>query len=187
MTDITNQAVCVGTKVTWSVVATGNDLTYQWQRDGTNLLEGVGHFFGTTSSTLTNSVVALNDSLPAARGYVCMVSGACATMANSSRVSLEVSPPSANGFLVREMGNTYSGSSPMGLAAVLDRAAEGERILVVSYGSGSGSDGFVFRATAAIARCRDRAPSLRSQLDGHRVHLTYAQYAKYRGKYHLNG
>jgi len=91
------------------------------------------------------------------------------------------------GFLVREMGNTYSGSSPMGLAAVLDRAAAGERILVVSYGSGSGSDGFVLRATAELAGSRDRAPSLRAQLDGHRVQLTYAQYAKYRGKYHLNG
>ena len=87
------------------------------------------------------------------------------------------------GFLVREMGNTYSGSSPMGLAAVLDAAKPGERILLVSYGSGSGSDGFVLRTTDRLEETKKRAPSLRAQLDGHKIHLTYAQYAKYRGKY----
>jgi hydroxymethylglutaryl-CoA synthase len=91
------------------------------------------------------------------------------------------------GFLVREMGNTYSGSSPMGLAAVLDVAAPGDLILLVSYGSGSGSDGFVLRATEALGPARAKAPSLRDQLAARRIHLDYAQYAKYRGKYHLHG
>jgi hydroxymethylglutaryl-CoA synthase len=87
------------------------------------------------------------------------------------------------GFLVREMGNTYSGSSPMGLAAVLDRAKPGDRILLVSYGSGSGSDGFSLRATDALERAKGRAPSVRAQLDGRKTYLNYAQYAKYRGKF----
>jgi len=91
------------------------------------------------------------------------------------------------GFLVREMGNTYSGSSPMGLAAVLDRAKAGQTILLVSYGSGSGSDGFVLRATEALADMRPRAPSLREQLEGRKIHLTYSQYAKFRGKLCLVG
>lgn len=90
------------------------------------------------------------------------------------------------GFLVRQMGNTYSGSSPMGLAAVLDGARAGDRILLVSYGSGSGSDGFVLRATDALEKGRALAPSVRSQLDGRRIHLSYAEYAKYRGKFHLS-
>src|SRR5258708_33999172 len=81
------------------------------------------------------------------------------------------------GFLVREMGNTYSGSSPMGLAAVLDRAAAGGRILRVSYGSGSGSGGFVLRPTAAPAASRDRAPPPASPVPGHPGHLPHAQYA----------
>jgi hydroxymethylglutaryl-CoA synthase len=87
------------------------------------------------------------------------------------------------GFLVREMGNTYSGSSPMGLAAVLDRARPAERILLVSYGSGSGSDGFVLRATDGLAAVQARAPSLRSQLGGPKVYLSYAAYAKHRHKF----
>jgi hydroxymethylglutaryl-CoA synthase len=87
------------------------------------------------------------------------------------------------GFLVREMGNTYSGSSPMGLCAALDRARAGDRILLVSYGSGSGSDGFVLRATGALEAAKGRAPALRALLDGRKTYLTYAAYAKYRGKF----
>jgi len=97
-----------------------------------------------------------------------------------SRAQLEAS------FLVPEMGNTYSGSSPMGLAAALDQAKTGELILLVSYGSGAGSDGFVFRATEALAEAVGRAPKVRDQLQGKRVYLDYAAYAKHRGKYRMN-
>ena len=39
------------------------------------------------------------------------------------------------GWLSPTLGNTYSGSSPMGLTAILDVAKPGDRILMVSYGS----------------------------------------------------
>src|SRR3990172_8787965 len=44
------------------------------------------------------------------------------------------------GWIVPKMGNTYSGSSPTGLTAVLDVAQPGDRILITSFGSGAGSD-----------------------------------------------
>lgn len=47
------------------------------------------------------------------------------------------------GFIVPHIGNTYSACSPIGLSFVLEKAKIGERILVVSYGSGSGSDAFI--------------------------------------------
>lgn len=47
------------------------------------------------------------------------------------------------GFIVPTVGNTYSACSPLGLSFVLERAKKGEKILVVSYGSGSGSDAFL--------------------------------------------
>lgn len=49
-----------------------------------------------------------------------------------------------HGFIVPHIGNTYSACSPLGLAHVLQHAKKDDRILLVSYGSGAGSDAFVF-------------------------------------------
>lgn len=54
------------------------------------------------------------------------------------------------GFLVGKIGNPYTASSLMGLAAVLDVAKPGDKIFLCSYGSGAGSDAFVFSVTKNI-------------------------------------
>jgi hydroxymethylglutaryl-CoA synthase len=90
------------------------------------------------------------------------------------------------GWLVNTMGNTYSGSSPTGLAAVLDVAEAGDLILITSFGSGAGSDSFVLRATELLPERVGRAPTVRSMLDGPRRYLTYGEYAKLREKIILN-
>lgn len=90
------------------------------------------------------------------------------------------------GWIVPWMGNTYSGSSPTGLAATLDVAKPGDRILHVSFGSGAGSDAFVFKVTDEIESVRNLAPSFRSMLDNHKIYLDYGRYTKHYGKIHLN-
>ncbi len=57
---------------------------------------------------------------------------------------------------VTRFGNTYSGCSPVGLAAVLDIAKPDEKILVASYGSGAGSDAYLLRTTGQLPDKRIR-------------------------------
>jgi hydroxymethylglutaryl-CoA synthase len=60
------------------------------------------------------------------------------------------------GLKVSKFGNTYSGCSPIGLAAILEIAKPDERILVASYGSGAGSDGYSFITTQQITGIKER-------------------------------
>ena len=90
------------------------------------------------------------------------------------------------GWLVPWMGNTYSGSSPTGLTAVLDVARPGDLIFMVSFGSGAGSDGFIYRVTDEIKNVQDRAPRVRQMLEEKKIYLNYGEYAKFRRKIKLN-
>ena len=47
------------------------------------------------------------------------------------------------GFVVPMLGNTYSACSLLGLVSILQKAKMGERILLISYGSGAGCDAFL--------------------------------------------
>ncbi len=91
------------------------------------------------------------------------------------------------GLVTPWIGNTYSGAALIGLANVLDHARPSERVLVVGYGSGAGSDAFDITVTDAITQL-DRSvgtPVEHSLQNG--VNLTYAVYAKFRGKIRLPG
>ncbi len=90
------------------------------------------------------------------------------------------------GWIVNIMGNTYSGSSPTGLAAILDVARPGDKIFMVSFGSGAGSDGFIFEATDELPRVQDLAPKTRDMLNGKKIYLDYGKYAAYRRKILFN-
>ncbi len=62
----------------------------------------------------------------------------------------------ATGFIVDRIGNPYSASSLVGLSAVLDIAKPEEYIFLCSYGSGAGSDAFVFKTTKEIITYQKR-------------------------------
>ncbi len=86
------------------------------------------------------------------------------------------------GWLSPTLGNTYSGASPIGLSAVLDVAKPGDKILMCSYGSGSGSDSFVFTVTERITEVQGLASQTRYMLEHEPIYLTYGEYAKFRRK-----
>ncbi len=85
----------------------------------------------------------------------------------------------APGLLTPMIGNTYSGSTMIGLAAILDQARPGERILAVSYGSGAGSDAFSIVVHDGIEDKRDAAPKVLDYAN-RKVYIDYATYAKFR-------
>jgi len=88
------------------------------------------------------------------------------------------------GLVVPWIGNTYSGSSLIGLAATLDVARPGERVFLASFGSGAGSDAFSIRVCDGIEDVRDKAPKVREFFDNVQ-YLDYAVYAKHKGKLRL--
>ncbi|MEA1994150.1 MAG: hydroxymethylglutaryl-CoA synthase [Euryarchaeota archaeon] len=87
-------------------------------------------------------------------------------------------------LVVSKIGNTYSGSSPLGLTAVLDVAEPGDKILMTSYGSGAGSDSFYITVDDAIEEKRDVCPKTWELIDNRR-YIDYATYAKYRKKINM--
>jgi hydroxymethylglutaryl-CoA synthase len=80
---------------------------------------------------------------------------------------------------VASFGNAYSGSSPIGLAAVLDIAEPDQRVVLVSYGSGAGSDAYSFMTTSQILEKRPRQKfTVRHQIENE--NLQYVDYHTYR-------
>ncbi len=84
------------------------------------------------------------------------------------------------GLVVSKLGNTYSASCMMGLAAILDIAKSGQRIFVTAFGSGAGSDAFSLSVTDKIDEIRHKAPSVKELL-ANPIHIDYARYAKHKG------
>ncbi len=80
-------------------------------------------------------------------------------------------------LIVDRIGNPYSASSLTGLAAVLDIAKPGQKIFFVSYGSGAGSDGFIFKATKNISAKQSKVLKVEEQI-ADKKYVSYAQYLK---------
>jgi hydroxymethylglutaryl-CoA synthase len=72
-------------------------------------------------------------------------------------------------------------NSPVGLTSILDIAQRGDRILMVSFGSGAGSDAFVWQVTDKIESRRDKATKTADYI-ARRTEIDYGTYVRYRGK-----
>jgi hydroxymethylglutaryl-CoA synthase len=83
------------------------------------------------------------------------------------------------GLLANDIGNTYAGSSLLGFSAILDQAKPGERILLVSFGSGAGSDAFCWQTTECLPVRQRSAPGTREYIE-HRTLIDYATYLRFR-------
>ena len=68
---------------------------------------------------------------------------------------------------------------------MLDQARPGDRLLIVSFGSGAGSDALSFVVTEAIEDRRHKAPSTRDYI-ARRKSIDYGLYVRYRNKLHMH-
>ena len=75
-----------GTNATFSVVATGTGLSYQWKKDGTNISGAVGN-------TLTLYSISATDEA----SYTVVVTGSCNTVTSSAATLTIYEPPPAGG------------------------------------------------------------------------------------------
>ncbi|MBI2281160.1 MAG: DUF3494 domain-containing protein [Bacteroidetes bacterium] len=88
ITQPTDQSACNGESVSFTVSATGTNLTYQWRIGTTNLVDG-GNISGATTATLTiNPATALD----VATDYNVVVTGDFAPSETSNNVSLTINP-----------------------------------------------------------------------------------------------
>jgi len=83
------------------------------------------------------------------------------------------------GNAVDYIGNLYAGSCIAGLCDILDVAKPSERIMMVAYGSGAGSDAYVFTVTDEIEGKRERAITLSGQIfNPRREYVSYEFYRR---------
>jgi len=82
---------------------------------------------------------------------------------------------------VTHLGNPYSASAMLGISSVLDTAKPDATIFMVSYGSGAGSDGFIWRTTdqlPAIQKKRKQEGHLVADQDKDKTYVDYVEYLK---------
>ncbi len=82
------------------------------------------------------------------------------------------------GFIVPQIGNPYSASSLVGLAATLDVAKPKQKIFVCSYGSGAGSDAFVIETTSLLTAFQKATKNNVETQIKHKQYIDYSLIAK---------
>jgi hydroxymethylglutaryl-CoA synthase len=85
----------------------------------------------------------------------------------------------APSLTVDRVGNPYSAASLLGLAATLDAAKPGDTIFMVSYGSGAGSDAFLWEVTDRIIKNQELRSKNKQTVQDQIKNKTYIDYVEY--------
>ena len=83
-------------------------------------------------------------------------------------------------LVCKEVGNSYSASSMIGLAQILNHSQPGDRIFVTSYGSGAGSDAFSFLVTEGIEKMKSYPYNVDYYVN-RKEYIDYGVYARFKG------
>jgi hydroxymethylglutaryl-CoA synthase len=172
-----------------AVASAGSDATDFWRRDGAPFPSVVGKFsvdegYMAHTERVAHALFEVTKTKPSDFAY-CVFHQPYAALPSAVAKSLGFTPQQVRpGLVAARIGNTYSASSLLALCAVLESAKAGDRILLVTFGSGAGSDGLVLRVTDKLAaylerRTRAGIASVESELGHeHADWLTYGQYSR---------
>ncbi|MBV9331890.1 MAG: hydroxymethylglutaryl-CoA synthase [Alphaproteobacteria bacterium] len=176
-----------------AVASAASDATDFWRRDGARYPSVVGKFsvdegYMAHSRRVAHALFEATGTKASDYAY-CVFHQPYAALPSALGKSLGFSPHQIRpGLIAARVGNAYSASCLLALCAVFEQAASGDRILVVSFGSGAGSDGLVLSVTDRIDAYRKRASdagigSIETELGhDHADWLTYGRYADIAGK-----
>ncbi len=78
-------------------------------------------------------------------------------------------------LVVSRLGNSYTASALMGFVSVMESAKKGDLIFLCSYGSGAGSDAFVFRVTENLKK---RKREFEKRIED-KIYINYQTYLKF--------
>lgn len=149
-----------------------------WRRDGIRYPSHAGRFTGEPAyfAHVTGAAKALMEKTGIAPKDVayCVFHMPNGKFPRSVAKRLGFAPSQlAPSLIVDAIGNPYSASSLVGLAAVLDVAKPGEKIFMVSYGSGAGSDAFLWQMKKRPAQ----GERVKKQI-AKKTYVDYVQYLK---------
>ncbi len=84
------------------------------------------------------------------------------------------------GLVTPHVGNTYNASALLGLAKLLEEARPRSRVLLVTFGSGAGSDAFSIVVQDSAPELAKMGPRVADMMNS-RVRVSYSEYSKFRG------
>lgn len=151
-----------------------------WRREGIRYPSHSGRFTGKPSyfhhvESATKNILKKNNLTPAEFKYAVFHMPNGKFPINIS-ASLGFNYKQVEASLVAPiLGNSYTASGLMGLVSVLETAKENDLIFFCSYGSGAGSDAFIFKVTAQLKNKRKKLASTLKD----KKYLNYTQYLKF--------
>ena len=179
-----------GSRVIASIKRTASatsDLSDFWRRDGSQFPSVVGKF-SAQEGYVEHTMMVIDELLSKSKlkaedcAYLCLHQPyQSLPLATAKKMGFKRNQVQT-GITAARIGNTYSSACLLSLCAALEKAEVGDKILLASFGSGAGSDGFLLQVEDPIKEFRQKIQasyeSIAVQMaNEHCQQLTYGQYA----------
>lgn len=165
-------------------VSFSSDAPDFWRRDGISYPSHAGRFTGEPAyfAHVTGAAKLLMDKTKIVPEKItnCVFHMPNAKFPKAAAKRLGFTPEQLKpSLVVGEIGNPYSASSLLGLAATLDQAKPGDLIFMVSFGSGAGSDAFLWKVNKEIIFVQEARKKNKLRVQDQIKNKFYIDYTRY--------